>query len=190
MSDEQLRAAADRIAELEPAKPDNRPKAKLPKARSYLKAATWGFDEMVKNRHVGVAFIRHLVAIASVARAVPAVLIKTDREISDAHKAVIGAWFAHTQPATTPVIRFLKTFRDVALHDGTLSSYAVRSDLRHGEGRNAIIISRDYDVAHYDENGDWHDLLAKLRQAFDWLETELAQIVPSVVSAGRRCIVA
>ena len=45
MADDEVQAAADRIAELLPDKPvEQQPKAKLPYARSYLKAAWWGFD--------------------------------------------------------------------------------------------------------------------------------------------------
>ena len=144
MTDEELRAAAAKFAELDddeqrlPAPP----REKLPCARSYLRAAVWGFDEMVRQRHVGVQFIFHLVAIASVARAVPEAL-KTDSQLSAGHEALIAEWRARTKPDTTQVIDFLKTFRDLALHEGTLRSYAVRSSLRHGEGENEIVISRD-----------------------------------------------
>lgn len=124
MTDDELKAAAARLGVIDPSAPDSRPEAKLPSARSYLRAATWGLHEMVEKQHMGAGFIFHLVAIASVARAVPEVLIKTDRKLSDAHRAVIGDWSARTKPATTPVIHFLKTIRDLALHEGKLRSYA------------------------------------------------------------------
>jgi hypothetical protein len=171
MTDDDLQEAAYGIAAEQ-----QRPKEKLPRARSYLHAARWGFWQMVKERHVGAPVIFHLAAIAAVARAVPDVLIRADCQLSDAHKAVIGEWRARTKPATTPVIHFLKTIRDLALHEGKLNSYAIWSELRHGEGHNEIIISSDYDVARYDEQGDRHDVLAELRWAFDWLETELRRI--------------
>jgi hypothetical protein len=176
MTDDEPQAAADRMAELERSGIYDellaRAKAKLPGARSYLRAAKWGFDEMVEKQHMGVAFIFHLAAIAAVARAVPEVLIKTDRKLSDAHRAVIGEWSQRTKPATTPVIRFLKTVRDLALHEGKLRSYATKADIH----RNEVIIDTSYDVGSYDEQGERHDLLAELRWAFDWLETELGQI--------------
>lgn len=176
MNNDDLRAVAAKFAKLDHDEQQSQPpKEKLPRARSYLRAATWGFEEMVRQQHVGVQFIFHLIAVAAVARAVPDAL-KTDSQLSAAHEALIGEWRARTKPDTTPVIAFLKTFRDLALHEGTLRSYAVRSSLRHGEGENEIIISRDYDVARYDEKGKRHDLLAELRWACDWLEAELAQI--------------
>jgi hypothetical protein len=172
MTDDELRTAAARLDEVEPPAPDNTPKAKLPTARSYLKAARWGFYEMVRQRHVGIAFIFHLAAIAAVARAVPEALIKTDSKLSDTHRTVIGKWSERTKPATTPVIHFLKTIRDLALHEGKLRSYATRAGIH----RNEIIIETSYDVGRYDEQGERHDLLAELRRAFDWLEDELTQI--------------
>jgi len=185
MADNALKAAADRIAELLPDDPvERRPKAKLPYARSYLKAARWGFDQMVKCRLLNEGFIFHLVSIATVARAVPIVLEKRDRKISGAHDAVIGEWWQRSHPATTPVIHFLKAVRDIALHEGALDAIAVKSDLRIGEGRNAIVIRRDYDVDLVDENVVRHDLLARLRAAFDWLEAQLAEIEAKLPDDG------
>jgi hypothetical protein len=161
MTDDAPQAAADQIAE-----------EKLPRARSYLRAAWWGFDEMVDKQHMGVAFVFHLASIAAVARAVPEVLIKTDSKLSDAHRAVIGEWAKGTKPATTPVIHFLKTIRDHALHGGELRSYATRANIH----RNEVIIENSYDVGRYDEQGERHDLIAELRWALDWLEVELAWI--------------
>ena len=85
---------------------------------------------------------------------------------------VIGKWAQRTKPATTPVVHFLKTIRDLALHEGTLDTYATRADFH----RNEVIIERNYDVARYDEQGHRHDLLAELQWAFDWLENEMQQI--------------
>jgi hypothetical protein len=169
-----LRAAAAKFAELdddEQRRPEP-PKEKLPRARSYLRAARWGFNEMVEQRHLGAAFIFHLAGVVTVARAVPQALTNTDCEQSDAHRKVIGEWFERTKPGTTPVIDFLKEVRDVALHEGRLQSYATRANIR----RNEVIIETGYDVGRYDEQGQRHDLIAELRWAFDWLETELQQI--------------
>ena len=72
MTDDDLR-----FAELDPdeQRQPEPPKEKLPHARYYLRAARWGFQAMVKNRQMGAGFMFHLVAVASVARAVPEVLI-------------------------------------------------------------------------------------------------------------------
>jgi hypothetical protein len=171
MTDDELKAAAARLNVIDPPAPWPS-RAKLPSARSYLRAAKWGFHKMVEKQHMGVAFIFHLAAIAAVARAVPEVLITTDRKLSDAHRAVIGDWSARTKPATTPVIHFLKTIRDLALHEGKLRSYATKADIH----RNEVIIDAGYDVGRYDEQGERHDLLAELRWAFDWLEVQLSEI--------------
>jgi hypothetical protein len=177
MADDERKAAAEQFAALDPdeqrqAEP---PKEKLPHARYYLRAARWGFEAMVKNRQMGAGFMFHLVAVASVARAVPEVLITTDRKLSDAHRAVIGEWSQRTRPASTPVIHFLKTIRDLLLHDGTLQAYATASGTGH---RDEVVIETEayYSVARYDEQGQRHDLLAELRWALDWLKAELAEI--------------
>jgi hypothetical protein len=174
MTDDDLRAAAAKFAELDDDEQrlPELPKEKLPRARSYLRAARWGFDEMVHKQHMGVAFVFHLASIAAVARAVPEVLIKTDSRLSDAHRAVIGEWAKRTKPATTPAIHFLKTIRDHALHGGELRSYATRANIH----RNEVIIENSYDVGRYDEQGERHDLIAELRWAVDWLEGELTWI--------------
>jgi hypothetical protein len=174
MADDELKAAGERIAALMDDLAE-RPRTKLPQARHYLKAARWGFEQIVKHRRQGAGFVFHIVGIVTVLRAVPLALNRRDRKLSDAHEAVIGEWWLRTQPSTTPVLLFLKTARDVALHEGGLNSIAVKSDTRIGEGSNAIVIRRDYDVDLIDGDGR-HDLLAKLREAFDWFEAELLQI--------------
>ena len=47
MADDELEAAAVRIAALMDDIAE-RPRTKLPQARHYLKAARWGFEQMVK----------------------------------------------------------------------------------------------------------------------------------------------
>ena len=57
MTDDDLRPAAAKSAKLdddEQPLPEP-PKEKLPRARPYLRAARWGFDEMVEKQHMGVA---------------------------------------------------------------------------------------------------------------------------------------
>ena len=45
-----------------------RPRTKLPQGRHYLKAARWGFEEMVKHQHLGSAFVFHIVGILTMLR--------------------------------------------------------------------------------------------------------------------------
>jgi hypothetical protein len=178
MTDDDLRAAAEKFAELdddEQRQPEP-PRPQLPSAREYLKAARWGFNHMVEQRVLEAAFVFHIVSVVTVARAVPIVLNARDRKRSAAHEAVIGEWWARSSPATTPVMHFLKRVRDIALHEGAPRLLAIRSSLRHGEGSNEEVISRDYEVDLIEDDGTHHDVLAKLREALDWLEAELAQI--------------
>jgi hypothetical protein len=172
--DDELEAAAVRIAALNDDLAE-RPRTKLPQARHYLRAARWGFDQMVKRRHIGSAFVFHNVGILTMLRSVPFALYHRDRTLSPAHEAVIGEWWALTQPTTTPFLFFLKRARDIALHEGALNSIAVKSEGRTGEGRNAIVHSRDYAVDLIDGD-ERHDLLAKLREIFDWFEAQLSRI--------------
>ena len=101
-------------------------------------------------------------------RSIPFALYRRDRKLSPTHDTVIREWWARTQPTTTPVLRYVKRARD-RVKEGGLNSIAVRSDLRIGEGPNAEVIRRDYDVDHIDEN-ERHDMLAKLRDTSDWLQ--------------------
>src|SRR5580704_437425 len=71
-----------------------RPRTKLPQGRHYLKAARWGFEEMVKHRHLGPAFVFHIVGILTMLRAVPFALYGKDRTLSVAHTASVYALIA------------------------------------------------------------------------------------------------
>ena len=152
-----------------------RPRTKLPQGRHYLKAARWGFEEMVKHRHLGPAFVFHIVGILTMLRAVPFALYGKDRTLSVAHAAVIGDWWKRTDPATTAELKFIKRARDLALKEGALNSIAVASASRIGKGPNSIELSRDYEVDLIDP-GERHNLLAKLREIFDWYEAQLSEI--------------
>src|SRR5580704_13662155 len=83
--------------------------------------------EMVKHRHLGPAFVFHIVGILTMLRAVPFALYGKDRTLSVAHAAVIGDWWKRTDPATTAELKFIKRARDLALKEGALNSIAVAS---------------------------------------------------------------
>ncbi len=174
MADDELEAAAVRIAALMDDLAE-RPRTKLPQARHYLKAARWGFEQMVKYQHLGSPFVFHIVGVLTMLRAVPFALYGKDRTISAAHAAVIGEWWKHTEPATTPELQFIKRARDLALKEGALNSIAVVSSSRVGEGPNSIELSRDYEVDLVDRD-ERHNLLAKLREILEWFETQLSEI--------------
>ncbi len=65
-----LETAAELLAALMDDEPET-PRPKLPQARRYLRAARWGFDQMVEHRHIGSAFVFHIIGILTVLRAVP-----------------------------------------------------------------------------------------------------------------------
>ena len=126
MADDEIKAAAVRIAALMDDLAE-RPRTKLPQARHYLKAARWGFEQMVKRRRLSSAFVFHIVGVLTMLRAVPFALYGNDRKISATHEAVIGEWWKRTGPATTPELQFIKRARDLALKEGALNSIAVAS---------------------------------------------------------------
>jgi hypothetical protein len=150
------------------------PRPKLPQARRYFRAAQSGFDEMVEQRHVGTAFIFHIIGVLTILRSVPFALNSVDRRLSDVHRAIIDEWWHRT--STAPEIKLIKRLRDVALKDAALRSIAVASSTRIGEGPTSIELSRDYDVDHIDETDQRRDLLADLRVLFDWFDAQLGDI--------------
>ena len=171
MPDLDLDAAAERMAALMDDEPEP-PRPKLPQARRYLRAARWGFDQMVEHRHVGTAFVFHIIGILTVLRSVPFAL-RADGTFSAKHRAAIDEWWGRT--ATSPEIKLIKRLRDTALKDAGLKSIAVASSSYIGEGPTSVETSRDYDVDHIDL-GQRRDLLADLRSLFDWFEAQLREI--------------
>lgn len=174
MAEDDLETVAERIAAHFDDELPEEPRPKLPQARLYLRAARWGFDEMVQHRRDGSGFVFHIIGILTLLRSVPFALNNRDRKISPTHEKVIGEWWART-PLTTPVLLFLKRARDLAQKEAALNSIAVSSESGIGEGSNYTVTSRDYEVELV-EAEQRHDLLAELRKAFEWLEAELAQI--------------
>jgi len=72
----------------------------------YLKAAQWGFDELLAKRHLGDPFVFHLVGIFASLRAVQHALKSHDRTLSEEHKRVIDEWWNAT-PLTVPELHFI-----------------------------------------------------------------------------------
>jgi hypothetical protein len=160
------------------------PRPKLPQSRRYLRAARWGFDQMVERHLVGTGFILHVIGIVTMLRAIPFALYSVDRGISVEHRAVIDQWWQLT--ASAPEIKFIKRLRDTALKDAALKSTAVASSTYIGDGPTSEETSRDSGVDHIDL-GERRDLLADLRSLFDWFEVQLSEIearVPDHASAS------
>jgi hypothetical protein len=99
------------------------PRPKLPQSRRYLRAAKWGFDEMVERHLTGTGFIFHVIGVVTMLRAVPFALHRVDRALSDEHRAAINDWWRRTP--STPQIKLIKRLRDTALKDAALKSTAV-----------------------------------------------------------------
>jgi hypothetical protein len=176
MSDDELKAAGERIAALmgDDEFPERSP-TKLPQARLYLRASKWGFDQMVEHCHQGAAYVFHIIGTLTLLRSVPLALYSHDRKISATHEAVITEWWSRMKPATSSELHFLKRVRDVALHDGALNTVAVSSSAMIGGGPESEVWSRDYEVEFVDGD-ERHDLLAKLREIFDWVDAQLSEI--------------
>ena len=85
---------------------------KLPQARRYLRAARWGFDELLKKKLSGTAFVFYLIGILASLRAVQHALKSADSRLSDEHKRVIDKWWKAT-PLSTPDLHFIRTSRDL-----------------------------------------------------------------------------
>ena len=149
----------------------------LPKlqARTYLKAALWGFDELLTKRLQGRAFHLYLIGILASLRAVQHSLKSHDSTLSDEHKRVVDEWWKAT-PLSTPELDFIRTSRDLLLKRGTFNGYAIVSESSIGEGPNREITSTGYELAYYDEAGTRHDLEEAIRGAINWCDRELTAI--------------
>ena len=110
------------------------PWPKLPQSRRYLRAAKWGFDEMVDRHIVGTGFIFHVIGVVTMLRSVSFALYNADRKISVDHGTVVDQWWQRN--ASAPEIKFIKRMRDTALKDAALKSTAVASTSYIGAPRS------------------------------------------------------
>jgi hypothetical protein len=149
--------------------------AKLPQARMYLQAAQWGFDELLAKRHLGNAFVFHLVGIFASLRAVQHSLKSHDRTLSEEHKRVIDEWWNAT-PLTFPELHFIVTSRNLLLKAGSFPGYAIVSESSTGEEPHVVIISTNYELVYYGENRDRQDLEEAIRKAIRWCDRELTAL--------------
>ena len=142
----------------------------LLQARRYVRAAKWGFENMLRTEPVGAAFHFHIIGIFAILRAVQSVTKEHDRWLSPKHAAAVTLWEKRTANwRDIPEVSFLKEARDRALKDGTLSAWATTTEGETG-----------YDLAYYDACGDRHDLEEKLSSAIEWCEKQIAEIEKSL----------
>jgi len=149
--------------------------SKLPQARMYLKAAQWGFDELLAKRHLGDPFVFHLVGIFASLRAVQHALKSHDRTLSEEHKRVIDKWWNAT-PLTVPELHFIVTSRNLLLKAGDFRGYTILSESSAGEEPHVVIISTNYELVYYGENKDRQDLEEAIRKAIRWCDRELTAL--------------
>jgi hypothetical protein len=150
---------------------------KLPQARLYLRAAKWGFDNLLSSQCCGAEFVFYMLGILTTLRAVQEVLRKKDKRLSPEHRAAIKSWERRTHDwRAIPELSFIKQSRDRAIKDGSFSAYAVQTETGAGEGKNYIVTKVEYELAYYDEHDNRFDLESKIRAAIEWYEKELADI--------------
>ena len=150
---------------------------KLPQSRRYLRAARWGFDNLIQNQFSDTAFVFQVIGILAVLRAVQHTLYEHDRKLSPQHDKVISAWWRSTKDIDLhPELKFIKMARDSILKDGRFEAYAINSESSIGEGSNRTITRSDYELVYYDGDGNRRDLKASLASAIEWCHQELDQI--------------
>jgi hypothetical protein len=148
----------------------------------YLKAAAWGFDQMIKCHLSGYAFRFHLIGILASLRAVQHALDAHDRNLSDDHKVVVREWWdAHKELRAFPALEFIKQSRDLILKRGKFQAFATLSE----SGTVQVDASRYYDLAYYDDGGERRDLAGSIIDAIEWCDAELFKMecrLPEVVA--------
>jgi hypothetical protein len=153
----------------------------------YLEAAQWGFDELLAKRHLGDAFVFHLVGIFANLRAVQHALKGHDCTLSEEHKRVIDEWWNATRnatPLTFPELHFIRTSRNLLLKAGDFRGYAILSESSTGEEPNIIITGTKYELIYYDENRDRQDLEEAIRKAIHWCDRELTALEAELPPVG------
>src|SRR5262245_25916889 len=114
--------------------------AKLPQARRYLRAATWGFDRLKSEKLIGRGAIFHVIVVISSWRALPHALLNHSRKLSRENKAAITAWEESTKGwRDIPALRFMIESRNLILKAADFESYAIHNESATGEGDNRII---------------------------------------------------
>jgi hypothetical protein len=155
--------------------------AKLPQARRYLRAATWGFEKLKSERLIGTGAIFHVLGVIPILRAVPHALMNHDRTLSPENEAAISAWGESTKNwQDIPALRFVIQSRNLILKDADFDSYAVHHESGTGEGDNRIITHESYELVYYVERTDGkivrRDLGKDVQAAIDWLDGELTKL--------------
>jgi len=149
---------------------------KLPQARLYLRAAKWGFDNLLSRQCCGTEFVFHMLGILTTLRAVQDVLRRKDKLLSPEHRAAITSWERRTSNwRAIPELAFSKQARDLAIKEGSLAAYAIKTESGAGEGDSRVVTKTEYELAYYD-NHNRLDLEGKIRASIDWYEQELTGI--------------
>jgi hypothetical protein len=141
----------------------------------YLRAAQWGFDELLAKRLTDTAFGFYLIGILASLRAVQHALKAADSTLSDDHRRVIEEWWRAT-PLSTPELHFIQTTRNLILKAGGFPGFAIYTESSTGEEPNIEITGTSYELAYYDKAGKRQDLEEAIRSAIGWCDRELTAI--------------
>ena len=148
---------------------------KLPQARKYLRAATWGFETMMREKINDAHFVFQVIGIFAALRAVQHALRNRERKLSAQHKAVIDAWWQANDPKAISELRFIKTSRDLLLKEGAFESHAIHTEFAIGEGSNRQVTRVTYELVYY-ADGKRRNLVKDIRSALKWCDRELKKI--------------
>jgi hypothetical protein len=151
----------------------------------YLRAAQWGFDELLAKQLSDTAFVFYLIGILASLRAVQHALMNHDSTLSAKHKRAVNEWCQAT-PLSTPELHFIRTSRDRVLKCGSFKGYAINTESSTGEEPNIEITGTSYELAYYDEAGERHDLEKEIRRAVDWCDRELTAIEAKLLDVGEQ----
>ena len=125
----------------------------------YLRAAQWGFDELLAKQLTDTAFGFYLIGILASLRAVQHALKAADSTLSNDHKRVRGM-----------------VAGDVAEHPRTAFHSNLITESSTGEEPNIQITGTSYELAYYDKAGKRQDLEEAIRSAIRWCDRELTAI--------------
>jgi hypothetical protein len=118
----------------------------------YLRAAQWGFDELLAKQLTDTAFGFYLIGILASLRAVQHALKAADSTLSNDHKRVIEEWWRATS-LSTPELHFIQTSRNLILKAGGFPGFAIYTESSTGEEPNIEITGTSYELAYYDKAG-------------------------------------
>jgi hypothetical protein len=158
---------------------------KLPQSTNYLRAARAGIQMLEEQKPLDDRWLFLVAGILACLRAVQHSLLNHDRNLSPDHQAAIDGWKKRT-PMDGEEISFIKKSRDLILKEAAFPGGAgVRLAELCPDGTMQRVPRRW--ETFYIDNGKHRDLIADMRAAALWCETQLSTIeahVPSINLEG------